>query len=190
MRAALVFAALAVALPACAQTPGAALPPSQPDPQPIPVFFDAPLLGATGAPIGTVRLTQAPGGVLVRVEATGLPQGWRAMHFHAKADCSDPGQYQRSGGHLNHAETKAPHGLLNPQGPDFGDLPNLYTHADGVTRGEAFTPLVSFKGEGGRAGLMDADGSALVIHAAADDHQSQPIGGAGARVACAAFPPA
>ena len=30
-----------------------------------------------------------------------------------------------------------------------------------------------------------ADGSALVIHAAADDHQTQPIGGAGARVACA-----
>jgi len=30
-------------------------------------------------------------------------------------------------------------------------------------------------------------GSALLIHAAADDYLSQPIGGAGARVACAAI---
>ncbi len=33
--------------------------------------------------------------------------------------------------------------------------------------------------------LMDADGSAVVIHANPDDHKSQPIGGAGDRVACA-----
>jgi len=33
--------------------------------------------------------------------------------------------------------------------------------------------------------LMDADGSSVVIHAAADDYNTQPIGGAGARVACA-----
>jgi Cu-Zn family superoxide dismutase len=33
--------------------------------------------------------------------------------------------------------------------------------------------------------LKDADGSAVVIHANADDHMAQPIGGAGARVACA-----
>ena len=33
--------------------------------------------------------------------------------------------------------------------------------------------------------LRDADGSALVIHASPDDHMSQPIGGAGGRIACA-----
>ena len=37
---------------------------------------------------------------------------------------------------------------------------------------------------GGEA-LLDNDGSALVIHAELDDHITQPIGGAGGRVACA-----
>ena len=37
----------------------------------------------------------------------------------------------------------------------------------------------------GRLNILDADGSALIIHASPDDHSSQPIGGAGARIACA-----
>jgi Cu-Zn family superoxide dismutase len=37
----------------------------------------------------------------------------------------------------------------------------------------------------GDAPLLDADGSALVIHAGVDDYQSQPSGNAGDRVACA-----
>jgi Cu-Zn family superoxide dismutase len=35
--------------------------------------------------------------------------------------------------------------------------------------------------------LIDQDGAAIVVHASPDDHETQPIGGAGARVACAAF---
>ena len=31
---------------------------------------------------------------------------------------------------------------------------------------------------------LQADGSAIVVHASPDDHKSQPIGGAGARAAC------
>jgi Cu-Zn family superoxide dismutase len=33
-------------------------------------------------------------------------------------------------------------------------------------------------------GLLDEDGSAVVIHADPDDHRTQPIGGSGARVGC------
>ena len=32
--------------------------------------------------------------------------------------------------------------------------------------------------------LMDDDGSAIVIHENGDDYNTQPIGGAGGRVAC------
>lgn len=137
-----------------------------------------------GEKIGQVELTDGPTGVLVRLEARGLTPGWHAMHFHAVADCSDAG-FQKSGAHINHADHKKPHGLLNPEGPDFGELTNFFVAADGTAHAETFSALVMLGGGSDRANLLDADGSALVIHANADDHMTQPIGGAGARVACA-----
>jgi Cu-Zn family superoxide dismutase len=128
--------------------------------------------------VGRVHAMEAPGGVIMTVEVTGLPPGWHGMHLHEKADCSAT-DFTSSGGHINHPTTKKAHGLLNPAGPDFGDLPNLYVAADGTGKAEVFTDLVKF------AQLTDTDGSALVIHANKDDHLAQPIGGAGARIACA-----
>lgn len=130
-----------------------------------------------GANRGTARLSAGPSGVLMRLELSGLTPGWHAIHFHAKGDCGDAA-FQNAGGHINHAQAK-PHGLLNPQGPDMGDLPNVYAGADGMVRAEVFSALVTM------AGLMDQDGSAVVVHANPDDYVTQPIGGAGARVACA-----
>ncbi len=140
--------------------------------------------GIGGADVGTARLSEGPTGVLVRLDLKGLKPGWHAIHFHAKGDCSDAA-FNAAGGHINHAQTPKPHGLLNARGPDFGDLPNVFAGADGTAKAEAFSALVSFTGQGGRPALRDADGSALVIHASPDDYTAQPIGGAGARVACA-----
>ncbi|OYX31374.1 MAG: superoxide dismutase [Caulobacterales bacterium 32-69-10] len=139
--------------------------------------------GSGGADVGTARLSEGPTGVLVRLDLKGLKPGWHAIHFHAKGDCSDAA-FNAAGGHINHATPK-PHGLLNAAGPDFGDLPNVYAASDGTAKADIFSALVSFSGEGGRPGLKDADGSALVIHENLDDYMAQPIGGAGARVACA-----
>jgi Cu-Zn family superoxide dismutase len=143
--------------------------------------FEAPLLGPKGDAIGKIVLRAGADLTVVRitVNAGGLTPGWHGLHFHAVGDCSDPGQFQLSTGHVNHDASK--HGLLNAEGPDDGDLPNLYASADGSANAEVVTDLPL----SGAQGLRDADGSALVVHASEDDHSTQPIGNAGARVGCA-----
>ena len=54
-----------------------------------------------------------------------------------------------------------------------------------MARAEIFSSLVSYEPTPGKSALKDADGAAVVVHASPDDYSSQPIGGAGARVACA-----
>lgn len=140
------------------------------------------LRGPTGADMGVATLTEGPGGVVMRIEARGLTPGWHGLHFHEKADCSSA-DFKSAGGHMRH-DAPAVHGLLNLAASETGDLPNLFAGADGVAMAEVFSPFVSLTATG-RSPLLDADGSTLVIHAAPDDHLSQPIGGAGARIACA-----
>jgi Cu-Zn family superoxide dismutase len=142
----------------------------------------AELKGADGKTIGTATLTEAPHGVLLRIEAKGLTPGWHGLHFHEKGDCGTP-DFKSAGAHV-HTTTAVVHGLLNPDGNDNGDLPNLFVAADGSATTELFSPLVSLNGAGGRPALLDADGSSIVVHASPDDYKTQPIGGAGARVAC------
>jgi len=48
---------------------------------------------------------------------------------------------------------------------------------------QLFTPGVTLGS--GDTSLFDADGSALVIHAKADDYRSQPAGDSGDRIGCA-----
>nr|WP_068875812.1 MULTISPECIES: superoxide dismutase family protein [unclassified Phenylobacterium] len=137
----------------------------------------AELKNGAGQAIGKVTLVEAPKGVLLKVEAKGLTPGWHGLHFHEKADCSKS-DFTSAGGHT-HGGGERVHGLLNPKANETGDLPNLYVAADGTGVTEVFSSLTTL------AALKDADGSAVLIHAGADDHQSQPIGGAGARVGCA-----
>jgi Cu-Zn family superoxide dismutase len=146
----------------------------------------AALKNGAGASVGSATITDGPTGVLLRVEAKGLTPGWHGMHFHEKGDCSKA-DFTSAGAHI-HTKPTIVHGLLNPDGDDSGDLPNLYVAADGTGTAEVFSTYVSLDGFGGRPGLEDTDGSALIIHANPDDYQTQPIGGAGARVACGVIP--
>lgn len=145
-------------------------------------FGEATLVDAGGRNVGRAILIQGPTGLLIRIEADGLTPGWHGVHIHAIAQCEAP--FTSAGGHINHAEPKDPHGLLNPQGPDDGDLPNIHADDQGRVRAEIFTTRARIARDGPGQWLWDADGSALVIHASMDDHASQPIGGAGDRVAC------
>lgn len=144
-------------------------------------FGEATLRNAAGETIGRAVLTQGPTGLLIRIEAGGLTPGWHGVHIHTTGRCDAP--FTSAGGHINH-DTPVPHGLLNPDGPDDGDLPDIYVNADGRVNAEVFTTRARIAATGPGQWLWDADGAALVIHAGTDDHRSQPIGGAGARVAC------
>jgi len=145
------------------------------------------LIGAQGQTVGQATLSQGPTGVLIQIEATGMTPGWHGVHIHATGQCDAP--FTSAGAHVNHTEPKAAHGLLNMAGPDDGDLPNIYAHADGTISAQLFTTQARLVDGAPGQGLLDADGSAIVIHASADDHMAQPIGGAGARVACGVIRP-
>ena len=138
------------------------------------------MINKEGKEIGLAQVTQAPTGVLIHVRVSGLQPGKHGLHLHSLGVC-EPGEgFKTAKGHVGKVE--GAHGLMNPQGPEPGDLPNLFVGADGVGETELFTTLVSVSG--GDHPLLDADGSTFIIHEAADDHLTQPIGGAGSRVAC------
>jgi len=138
-------------------------------------------LDADGKSIGTADLVQTPNGVLVTVEVRGLAAGVHAVHVHAVGACDAAGGFESAGGHFAPGGTM--HGYMSWGGPHAGDMPNQAVGADGVLRVSLFNPNVTL-GEG-TASLFDADGSAIVIHAGADDYASQPSGNAGGRAACA-----
>jgi len=145
----------------------------------------AELKNLEGAAIGMATLTPSPAGVLVHVRVEGMPAGKKGIHLHSKASCLADTGFKSSKGH--HAEAKGEHGLLNPGGPGNGDLGNIFVGADGVGEMEFFKVGISLDGEA--YPLLDDDGSAIVIHANEDDHISQPIGGAGARLVCGLVQP-
>jgi Cu-Zn family superoxide dismutase len=147
--------------------------------------YQAQVIDNAGKIIGRVTLRGGESSLVMRIELQpgALTPGWHGVHFHSVADCSDMAKFQNSKGHVNHDDSK--HGLLNPEGPDEGDLPNIFAASDGSVNAEVSTLLIGLRARDQEPGLLDADGSALVIHANEDDHMSQPIGGAGDRVACA-----
>ena len=139
----------------------------------------AELTNTSGQSVGTARFTQAGNVVRILVEAKGLPPGPHGAHVHAVGKC-DPPDFNSAGPHFN--PTNKQHGALNPQGSHAGDLPNLTVGPDGTGRMETTTEQLSLGS--GPSSVWDADGSALVVHANADDFKTDPTGNSGARVAC------
>ena len=137
------------------------------------------LINTAGATIGQAIFEQTPSGVLITVELAGLPPGAHGIHLHSVGACAP--DFTAAKGHIN--PDGASHGLRHPQGPDNGDLPNLFVAADGSAKAQFFTTRVSLAG-GALPALLDTDGSAVIVHENPDDHLTQPIGGAGGRIAC------
>ncbi|XDA98817.1 superoxide dismutase family protein [Sulfitobacter sp. LCG007] len=139
------------------------------------------ITGQDGTDFGMVTAADtASGMVLVTLDLQGLPEGTHAIHIHETGDCS--GDFSGAGGHLAGG---AAHGVMDADGPHPGDMPNLVVGPDGAWKGEVFLAELSVEDM-----MMDADGSALIIHEGADDYTSQPSGSAGDRLACGVFEPA
>ena len=139
----------------------------------------ADLKNAAGQPVGTATLTQLGNAVRVVLEVQGLPPGQHGVHVHTVGRC-DPPDFASAGGHFNPLNRQ--HGALNPQGAHAGDLPNVTVGSDGKGRLGSTTELFTLGG--GPTTIFDADGSALVVHAAPDDFKTDPTGNSGARIAC------
>jgi Cu-Zn family superoxide dismutase len=138
------------------------------------------LVNGSGQRIGDVRAWQTSGGVSFRINASGLPHGIHGIHVHSVGRCEGP-DFSSAGPHWNPAGKH--HGLNNPAGPHAGDLPNVEVAANGVLQATVVLAGASM------GNLLDADGAALVIHAAPDDNMTDPSGNSGARIACAVVTP-
>jgi len=148
------------------------------DPE-APVLAEAVLEPTEGnETMGTVIFTQEVEGIRVEATVEGLdPEGVHGFHIHEVGDCSAP-DATSAGGHFNPFDT--PHG-----GPDapagerhVGDLGNLEADEEGRATYDRRNDLLAFHGE---ANIV---GRSVIVHAQADDLESQPVGDAGARLAC------
>jgi Cu-Zn family superoxide dismutase len=134
---------------------------------------------ATGQSIGTVSLSAMPGMVHLQLDLKGLKPGPHALHVHMTPKCEGPA-FTSAGGHFNPAGKK--HGLKSPDGPHAGDMENFTVAADGTAKGMVMAHGITL---GSEANSVFANGgTALVIHAGADDMTTDPAGAAGDRIAC------
>ncbi|HTL02555.1 MAG TPA: superoxide dismutase family protein [Vicinamibacterales bacterium] len=146
--------------------------------QGMPETAKAELKDAGGQSMGTVTLTETTRGVLLHVALTNVPEGVHAFHLHTTGQCVAP--FTTAGGHFN--PTSKQHGFENPMGMHAGDMPNVTVPAGGKLTFDFLDTDVTLKA--GANSLLDADGSAVVLHAGADDYKGDPAGNAGARLAC------
>ena len=125
---------------------------------------------------GTVRFTQDGDSVKVVADIKGLVPGQKhAFHIHQFGDCSSS-DGMSAGGHYNPENHQ--HGLPEAENRHAGDLGNLQADNDGKAHYEITVKNISV------AGLKNPIvGRGVIVHAKVDDG-SQPVGNAGARIAC------
>jgi superoxide dismutase, Cu-Zn family len=138
------------------------------------------IIDTTGRSVGTASFTEETSGtVSMVVSVTGLPAGQHGIHFHMIGRADPDTAFMTAGEHFNPDNKQ--HGLSNPGGAHNGDLPNLEVNAQGVGTLTTSTDRITLSQS--TKTVFDADGTALVIHANADDQITDPSGNSGGRIA-------
>ncbi len=175
--------AVAVAVFVCALGSGAALVAAEVRPSDV-VVITAPLRDAAGQQVATVEFRKSPrSAVKVLVTGRGLAPGFHGIHVHDVGLCEAP-SFMSAAGHLkNPGASHSDH---------TGDFPSLYVKRDGTVSVRFETDRFDLES------LRNGDGSAVIIHAGADnfgniparyapngpDQMTRDTGDTGARIAC------
>ena len=146
----------------------------------------ADLIDGDGRSVGTVQFSSERGAVVVAVTASGLSPGFHGFHVHAVGKCEAP--FTSAGGHMSSPDKKHPE--------HAGDQPSLLVNPDGTADESFVTDRYSL------ADLADSDGSAVIVHAGADNYANIPTryapqvdmtttatGDSGSRIACGVVKP-
>ncbi len=128
----------------------------------------ATLIDAEGRAVGKVKFFRARprfarDKLVVTALASGLSPGFHGFHVHAVGKCEPAapgGPFVTAGGHLNLGN--AGHGA------HAGDMPVLLVIGNGTASATFLTDRLRLQD------LLDADGSAVVVHAAADNYANIP----------------
>jgi Cu-Zn family superoxide dismutase len=121
------------------------------------------LRDTSGNVVGVVNFRPSRGATEVSAEAWNLAPGFHGFHVHAVGVC-DPnapaGPFTTAGGHYN--PTGAGHG------DHAGDMPTLLVMESGRARASFATDRFTVEE------LLDADGSAVIVHAGRDNYANIP----------------
>jgi Cu-Zn family superoxide dismutase len=129
------------------------------------------------ATAGTVEFVQVGSKVRVTAKVSGLKPGQQhGFHVHEAGDCSS-GDGMSAKGHFN--PYGKPHGPGGSMERHAGDMPNLNSDASGNARATVELDVITVT-----AGPASVVGRGVIVHVQPDDYTSQPVGNAGARMAC------
>lgn len=132
-----------------------------------------------GKTVGWAMIKAAGQGVHIKLTLDHMPAGEHAVHFHQVAKCEGP-DFKSAGPHFNPDGKQ--HGLQNPDGHHAGDMDNFTVNAKGKADVDLFNKDVNLGSD--NHSLFSNGGTAIVIHAKADDMRTDPSGNSGDRIAC------